>query len=66
LRINEEVNLPGEVKAMRKIQDRKITRENKKKFNQEEKLDSKNAWGISDPTPMQMVNGIIDKERRQK
>jgi len=46
--------------------NRERQKANKKKFQNEEKLNSTNAWGISDPTPMQMVNGIIDKERRQK
>jgi len=61
LRINEEVNLPREVKTMRKIQDRTITRANKKKYNQEERLDSKTAFGISDPTPRAAVKNMIER-----
>lgn len=42
---------------MRKIQDRSVTRENKKKY-QEEALDRKTAFGISDPTPAAAIRNI--------
>lgn len=46
---------------MRKIQDRRITRANKKKC-QEQHLDGKNAFGINDPTPMAAVQNIKREE----
>jgi hypothetical protein len=30
----------------------------------EENLDSKNAFGVSDPTPREMVKRIIEKNRK--
>lgn len=47
---------------MRKIQDRSITRANKKKYQQEERLDRQNSFGIQDPVPQAAVNEIIRKE----
>ena len=41
---------------MRKIQDRSVTRANKKKY-QEEALDRKNIFGFSDYTPYNAITG---------
>lgn len=39
--------------------NRERQRENRKLFHAEEKLNSYNEWGISDPTPKVAVNNII-------
>ena len=42
---------------MRKIQDRSVTRANKKLKQQEERLDRKNIFGFSDYTPYNAITG---------
>ena len=39
-------------------------RENKKKQREEERLDTTNLFGKSDPTPFQAINKIIAKGKR--
>ncbi len=51
---------------MRKIQDRSITRSNKKKFNQEERLNSKTEWNTADLTARDAVDLIIAEGRKSK
>lgn len=49
---------------MAKNRDRQ--KENKKKKYAEQRLDSKNAYGISDKTPREAVNNMIEKSKGVK
>lgn len=46
------------------MRNRKLQRIEKRKRQQEERLDSKTAFGISDPTPRQCVDEIIRRESK--
>jgi len=45
---------------------REVQRANRRKKYQEQRLDSKNAFGISDPTAKKAIDSIIEKERESK
>lgn len=45
------------------MKNRNKQRENKARAKFEERLESKTEWGISDPTPKQAVDNIINKYR---